>query len=152
MGKRGPKPKPTNLRLLEGNPSRRPINHGEPRPTGDPVCPAHLSEDAKAVWRQIMESLPPGMISAADSPLFAVYCQTWAIHKAATEALQRERDLLGDSLAPRGRISPYVKIATEAARTMASLSTRLGLSPADRSGLKVGDRSKGSERWHGLIA
>jgi hypothetical protein len=28
---RGRKPKPTHLKLLEGNPGRRPLNTGEPR-------------------------------------------------------------------------------------------------------------------------
>jgi len=152
MGKRGPKPKPTGLRVLEGNPSRRPINHEEPRPIGEPVCPEHLSDDGKAIWRQIMDSLPPGMIAAADTPLLAAFCEAWSTHKAATEELNRDRDLLGKNLAPAGKPSPYIKIASEAARTMATLATRLGLSPADRSGLKVGDHSKGNTRWKGLIA
>lgn len=150
MGKRGPKSKPTELRVLEGNPGRLPINTEEPRPVGEPECPAHLSDDARAMWRQLMDSLPPGMITAADAPLLACYCEAWATHKAATEALQRGRDLLGENLVRNGRPSPYLRIATEAARTMASLATRLGLSPADRTGIK-GPSIQGSGKWAGLI-
>ena len=29
---RGPPPKPTYLRILEGNPSKRPLNRNEPQP------------------------------------------------------------------------------------------------------------------------
>ncbi len=32
MGQRGPAPKPTALRILEGNPGKRPLNASEPRP------------------------------------------------------------------------------------------------------------------------
>ena len=39
MATRGRKPKPTALKLLEGNPGNRPLNIAEPRPTGVPNCP-----------------------------------------------------------------------------------------------------------------
>jgi P27 family predicted phage terminase small subunit len=150
MGKRGPKPKPTALRVLEGNPGRLPINTEEPRPMGEPECPAHLSADGRAMWRQILDSLPPGLITAADAPLLACYCESWATHKAATEAMHRDRDLLGNNLIRNDRPSPYLRIATEAARTMASLSTRLGLSPADRTGIKT-PNPQASGKWRDLI-
>ena len=152
MGKRGPKPKPTELRVLEGNPSKRPLNAEEPKASGEAVCPAHLSEDAAAIWAVIMESLPPGLISAADMPLLAAYCEAWSAHKAAVEALQRDRDLIGGNLVRNDKPSPYLRIMDQTAKTMASLSTRLGLSPADRSGLKLGDQRKGDSKWGDLIA
>ena len=40
MATRGRKPKPTALKLLEGNPSRRALNKNEPQPpTSIPECP-----------------------------------------------------------------------------------------------------------------
>lgn len=149
MGKRGPKPKPSALRLIEGNPGRLPINEAEPKPSGQAECFDHMSPDAKAIWQTVMASLPPGMITAADAPLFAAYCEAAATHKAATMALQ-EGDLLGNRLLRNDRPSPYFKMQQEAARTMATLSTRLGLSPADRSGLKLGGTAKGN-KWSDLI-
>jgi len=48
---RGRKPKPTQLKLLEGNRGHRPINGAEPKPPGaQPTCPTHLSPTAKAEW------------------------------------------------------------------------------------------------------
>jgi hypothetical protein len=32
MGKRGPSPKPTSLKVLQGNPGKRKINKSEPKP------------------------------------------------------------------------------------------------------------------------
>ncbi len=58
MGKRGPRPKPTALRVLDSNPSGRPINHDEPRPTGAANCPEHLRSDAKAVWVANSSTIP----------------------------------------------------------------------------------------------
>jgi hypothetical protein len=49
MGLRGPAPEPTALKLLRGNPGKRPLNTLEPKPpTGKrPHCLAHLDEVAR---------------------------------------------------------------------------------------------------------
>lgn len=40
MAIRGKKPKPTNLKILEGNPGKRPLNLNEPKPIPiAPECP-----------------------------------------------------------------------------------------------------------------
>ncbi len=152
MGLRGPKPKPTALRIIEGIPGPQPHNPDEPQPAGIPVCPDHLSEDAKSKWQEIMDSVPPGMITVADAPLLEAYCEAWATHKKATEMMNKSCDLLGDNLTLNGRPSPYFKVRNEAARTMISLATRLGLSPADRCGMKLGGNKKSNSKWAGLIA
>ena len=54
MGRRGPPPKPTHIRLLEGNPSKRPINRREPQPEkGAPPCPRWLTAEARVAWKRI---------------------------------------------------------------------------------------------------
>lgn len=54
MATRGRKPKPTALKLLEGNPGKRPINEHEPiPPKGTVKCPSWLEQEAKrngSVW------------------------------------------------------------------------------------------------------
>lgn len=55
MGKRGPAPKPTALRVLHGDRKDR-INDAEPQPAeGEVTAPEELSDDARAIWDQ----LPP---------------------------------------------------------------------------------------------
>lgn len=51
MGSRGPAPKPTALRLLAGNPGKRPVNLAEPIPdpsAGNP--PDWLGDGARRIW------------------------------------------------------------------------------------------------------
>lgn len=76
MGKRGPSPKPTPIRVLEGNPSRRPINENEPKPTdGTPPMPPHLDRRARVVWRQIAPELSRlGLLTVVDGEALASYC------------------------------------------------------------------------------
>jgi phage terminase small subunit len=55
---RGRKPKPTALKLIEGNPGKRPITGSEPKPPSTlPTCPSHLSASAKAEWKRLAHTL-----------------------------------------------------------------------------------------------
>ena len=48
MAQRGRKPKPTAVKVLEGNPGKRSLNTGEPKPDKKaPRCPAWLEDEAK---------------------------------------------------------------------------------------------------------
>jgi phage terminase small subunit len=58
MGKRGPAPKPTELRKLEGNPSRRPFPPNEPvYPPGLPLKPKRMSRAAGRIWDQLVDEM-----------------------------------------------------------------------------------------------
>ena len=51
----GPPPQPTALRVLNGNPGRRPLNDREPKPgAGPPRCPPYLDEEAKRQWKRLL--------------------------------------------------------------------------------------------------
>ena len=145
MGRRGPKHKPTNLKILEGNPGRRALNVTEPLPTGEAQCPGHLQPQARAMWADLLEAMPPGLYTAADVPVLAAFCEAWADHVRATEELA-----VGSLTTPRGGKSPLVAIRNDAARTMAALGTRLGLSPADRANLRMPAEDMGG-KWAGLV-
>lgn len=155
MGQRGPRPKATALRELEGNPGRLPVNAAEPRPTGAPKAPDYLSDAAKRVWREIAASMPPGLYAKCDAALLAAFCEAAAAHRAAALALtaSRSQNLLGETeVVADGKVSPYLRAMLDAARTMSTLSGRLGLSPADRVGLRMDTPNDGDERWAGLLS
>ena len=55
---RGRKPTPTQVKILRGNPGRRPLNEGEPQPAPlAPSCPPELSPTAKDEWNRIIVEL-----------------------------------------------------------------------------------------------
>ena len=56
MATRGRKPKPTALKVLEGNPGKRPLNDREPvPPKGTLKCPAWLLPEAKKEWKRLAD-------------------------------------------------------------------------------------------------
>ena len=87
MAIRGRKPTPTAIKMLEGNPGKRPMNGSEPKPLKKaPSCPKWLELEAKREWRRLakqMESI--GILTDVDMAAFAGYCQAYARWKEAEE-------------------------------------------------------------------
>lgn len=135
---RGRKPKPTHLKLLEGNPGKRAINGAEPQPArGIPTCPAHLSPSAKAEWRRLAQDLHRvGLLTFVDRGALAAYCQSWGRWVEAERKLQETPPLLKT---PAGyvQISPWLTIANKERELMARYMGELGLTPSSRSRLAV---------------
>ncbi|WP_375173706.1 phage terminase small subunit P27 family [Pseudooceanicola sp.] len=135
---RGRKPKPTALKLLEGNPGGRPINHDEPKPTRSrPTCPSHLSPTAKAEWKRIAEEMENvGLLTRIDRVALAVYCQAYGKWVEAERKLAETPPLLK---MPSGyiQVSPWVTISNKQAELMAKYMAELGLTPSARSRLSV---------------
>ena len=78
-GSRGPLPKPNVLKLLAGNPGKRPLNLADgvnPR-VEIPSAPAHLGKEARKEWKRITPLLEElGLISGLDRAMLALYCQS----------------------------------------------------------------------------
>ena len=87
MAQRGRKPKPTAVKVLEGNPGKRGLNAGEPKPEKKaPRCPAWLEAEAKKEWKRMAKQMERlGILTEIDMAAFAGYCQAYARWKEAEE-------------------------------------------------------------------
>lgn len=137
MGKYGPKPAPTQLKVVRGDRESR-INRDEPIPADNAVVPPEdLSDGALAVWEYLAPDLIiKGCLTAWDVYTFAVFCE-------ATAAFRENRMLLAGRYTAQGAAggvikSPHWQIMRDAAETMAKYSGKFGLTPGDRADLKVG--------------
>lgn len=145
MGKRGPQPKPTALKLLEGTRKSR-INDAEPIPpaTGIPEPPEWLGELGMETWRKLAPGLHArGVLTEWDLDAFAVLCQAVASHRQASELLNRSSVLIqGD----RGLVkNPALQIARDSAQVIRAFAQEFGLTPSARSGLRVEEVTDDSE-------
>lgn len=91
MSTRGRKPKPTAVKVLEGNPGKRPLNMFEPTPDKvAPECPDWLNEEAKAEWDRLVDKMVElGTLTEMDMAAFAGYCQSYARWKEAEEFIEK---------------------------------------------------------------
>ncbi|SPO68124.1 protein of unknown function [Pseudomonas sp. JV241A] len=64
----GRRPTPTELKLVRGNPGKRPINKNEPKPAKRiPSAPGHLSSEGQVAWGRLTVLLDRmGVLTEAD--------------------------------------------------------------------------------------
>lgn len=150
MGKRGPQPKPDQLKKMEGNPGKRALNEDAPVATGTPDRPDHLSDYACEVWQRIAESMPPGLYAKCDTELLTAYCEAADLFRRAVLAVREEGEVAtGSNGAPYQ--NPWVSIQNKQAQLLATLGSRLGLDPAARSNLKLPSQGKAKSKFGDLI-
>lgn len=131
---RGRRPTPTRLKMLTGNPGKRPLNADEPRPEAAiPECPAELGEVARQEWGRLVAQLEPlRMITHLDRAALASYCAAYALWAEATQAIQTYGAMVKS---PTGYPiqSPYVSIANRQTEIMMRIASEFGFTPASRS-------------------
>lgn len=143
MGKRGPAPTPTALKLALGNPGHRPINDREPKPIGDPRPPKRLTPRERKVWKQIVPGLiASGLASQIDAEPLARYCETLARYIDAKAFIDKNgqtyaiRDPL-TNVVQRVVTWPQVSIERACHKALVAMEDRFGMSPSARSRISV---------------
>lgn len=137
MGKRGPAPKPTNLRILHGDRADR-INRNEPKPTdAAPECPPWLDDDARKVWDYTLAELTVMKLATrADRDALAAYC-TFVVQ---FERMTRLVNTTGGIIKGRkdGVVkNPAAQLQRDAAQMMAKFAAEFGLTPRARAEITV---------------
>lgn len=126
--------KPTSLKLIAGNPGKRPLNAAEPEfPPTDIAPPLWLSPDALPHWERLAACLDAnGMLSDANRDVLAVYCDIVASY-------ERKREADGE---------PCLKLAQQ----MRMLAREFGFTPSSQGGIAAAKRPEagnGKSRFFG---
>ena len=132
MAKPGPKPKSNIVRLMEGNPGRRPIVNDEVIVDLPPQKPAVVAVNpiASAEWDRIVAIMPPGLISAAHESVLSSHALAWAMLSKAHEAIAEHGLTV---MTARGTVvNPAVRIWKLATDTLHRTAGLLGLHPGAR--------------------
>ena len=139
----GRKPTPTNLKVLNGNPGKRPLPKNEPKPEPiAPACPEWLHDDAKAEWQRITPQLERlGLLTQIDMATLAGYCESWAQYKKAVIFINKKGDVYPIKDA-EGTIKylqqvPQVSIANKALANIRAIAAEFGMTPSARGRIQV---------------
>jgi len=141
MGKRGPPPTPTAIKLARGTARSR--RNDEPQPPADKiVMPKHLGKVAQAKWAELLPLLEAvRVMTDADVEALARYCDTyeWWL---ATRAILKKDGCTYPILNDGGEVKyiaqrPEVSIAHKLATQLRQLEQDFGLNPSARSSLSV---------------
>lgn len=131
---RGPKPKPTKIKKLAGNPGKRKLNLHEARiPRALPDCPKHLVAEARREWKRMAQLLfDAGLLTSADRAALAAYCQAYGRWVKAEQELTKHGSV---TLTIHGTLkqSPYVVVARDAMEELRKFAVEFGMTPSSRS-------------------
>lgn len=142
MGGKGPPPKPTKLRLIEGtdrkgrsgrqlDASKEPV-----APEGDMAPPYDLADEVRQVWDVAAKTLDTMQLaSPADANQLAAYCEAVVLHRRASRAIA-DTDLLVDGVDVKV-INKAILIQDRAARLIRGFAQEFGLTPAARVRVEV---------------
>jgi phage terminase small subunit len=102
---KGRKPKPRALKILAGNPGRRPLPKAEPIPTGLAEMPKWLSKEAVKVWEELApEAITLGTLTSYDADQFGMLCAELAEYrKNPGEVMTTAKTLLTKLFAEFGK-------------------------------------------------
>jgi P27 family predicted phage terminase small subunit len=170
--KRGPRPEPTHLKLLRGNPSqhyaragrRGGLNLNEPQAeliADIPEPPPFLIAYACDEWRIVAaEMYHLGLLAKVDLPSLAAYCYSYGQWRTAAEAIARMA--AGDPVMSgliiktkrngEATQNPLVPIARKAALDMVRYASEFGFTPAARSRIDAGPGGSGPGKFDGFLA
>lgn len=141
MGKRGPKPKPTSLRVFEGDPGNLlGKRKGEMQPPAPPVLPpppAWLGDIGKQAWEQVAATLwRIGCLTENDQKLLSLYCEAWEEFFEA----RKEIETCGPTAyTDKGTCyqHPAVGRKNKAIQRIRQIGGDFGMSPTARVGLNL---------------
>ena len=141
MTKRGPKRKPTALKLATG--THRKTRDGdpakEPKPKVDSKLkpPEFLGVHGRKVWNEHAPQLiAVGLLSVIDRHTFGVLCLAFEDLHEARKVIKKEGALLVGKSGNRYR-NPWLDIRSSAEKTIGKFAPLFCMSPASRSGMQI---------------
>lgn len=138
------KPKPTNLKILNGNPGKRPLNINEPKPTRiSPECPEFIQKDKIAYeeWKRIVPELERlGLLTIVDGASLEIICTQYSIYRKALKSIGRKK-LTTFNIRNGEKALPQLAIAREAAKIIKAFCVEFGLTPSSRGRISLPSES-----------
>lgn len=144
---RGTKPKPTKLKILQGNPGKRPLNEHEPIPFQVmPEYPKFLDSKAKKEWKRVAPLLYKlGLLTELDGTILAGYCQLYSRWEQI-KGEQKESKLLmlkhtvdgAGNEHVEAKQNPLVIMARQTLKEIRMFCAEFGMTPSSRARMVVG--------------
>lgn len=150
----GRRPKPTALKVLQGNPGKRPLNQAEPKPpSGEVVMPGELSQAGRVVWGRLSPiARAMGTLTTADVEAFKTLCELQASLDMAAR-MKDSPEFAVVTVSDDGAVMaahPVFSLELKYAPVIRPYYERFGLEPAGRSRIQLPEKAPTS-KWAGML-
>jgi P27 family predicted phage terminase small subunit len=142
--KRGRKRVPKLLRVLRGNPAKRPLPVNEPEGVGDLwQPPSYFGAEQRAEWDRVIENAPPGILTGTDRDIVAAYVVAVVEYARAFIEVNSGGQVVQTK---NGNViqNPFLGIMNRQALLIGRFGSQLGFSPAARASIGNSIDSGGS--------
>ena len=134
---RGRKPKPTAVKIRQGNPGKRKLNENEPLFSEfdeNTPPPDDLDENGKVMWAFVLKELiPQKVLLKTDLQTVANYCIAYQNRKIANADISKYGSVIETEAGIKR--NPAYTTLKEAMADMAKFGSLLGLDPSSRTRL-----------------
>jgi P27 family predicted phage terminase small subunit len=142
----GPQPKPTSLKVLQGNPGHQKLSKREPKPrplTPDP--PEYLGMVGRRRWDELLPELEyRGTLTAVDGDALGQYCHGYERLIDAEKHLAEQGHVV-ERATGAPMLSPWAQERNRAWDDMAKAAAQLGIGAANRTRIEVKQREHEAE-------
>ncbi|MGJ0625550.1 phage terminase small subunit P27 family [Xenorhabdus bovienii] len=143
----GPPKTPTHLRLVKGNPSKRPINKNEPQPEKRvPPTPKHFTKQGKYWFKRLSEQLLGiGVLTELDGKALEMLVDAYVDYRKVKEALDNSEvtkaitTTTGDA---RIKPSDFLAECREGRKEIRGWLQEFGMTPASRTKVSISESDK----------
>lgn len=127
-------PKPTTLRVLEGNRAKRPLRKEPKPPPIAPEPPDWLDEEARTEWNRVVPDLESmGLLSRIDRSALAAYCSVWSKYVVAETMVSDDWRHGVATARLRDQLRAFI--------------TEFGMSPVARARISVPQKTDDKPSW-----
>ncbi len=145
----GPKPKPTSMKELAGNPGKRPLNENEPKPqvANLPIPRGRLPKHARDLWKSLAPKLADlGILTEVDAAAFELLCLHYGISVEALKEVwdpkTKSFDFTVVTVQGGEKKNPVFQIFKENSTMFKQFATEFGLTPSSRARLNISHPEK----------
>lgn len=149
MGKRGPAPMPTELKVLHGETRPQRLNPDRPKPGAVeerdgrtvrvhalPLMPPDMDGRAEEVWRRQLESMgATGILTPVDGDSLRAYCEAVSRYEYAARLLASSGPLVKGARSGDLVKNPLHQVVRDNALLIRLFARELGFVPAGREGI-----------------
>lgn len=147
------------MKVLEGNPGKRPLPKHEPKPAPTvkmPNPPAWMNTYGKKAWKRLAPELQRlGLLTVVDIETFSAACQCYGVWVECEKTLKkkgRTHSYTNKAKETNTIVRPEVKIGQKALDQFKSYMTEFGLSPASRTRIEVSSPGDEQDPMEALLS